>query len=190
MSRAFEVDRYLIRRKFWTFMGASFHVYEGESLLAFTRQKAFKLKEDIRVFEDEAKTKPLLTVQARQIVDFSAAYDMVDESTGTKVGAARRKGWTSILRDAWELLDADDQPVAKIIEDSQGMALVRRFVGPIMPQSFDVKDLADQRIAKLKQRFNPIIHKLEVTLEKPASIDRRLLFGAAVLISAIEGRQG
>lgn len=191
MSALFDLDRYWIRRKFWTFFGASFHVYGADDrLLAFTRQKAFKLKEDIRVFEDEAKTKPLLTVQARQIVDFSAAYDMVDPTQGSKVGAARRKGWTSILRDAWELLDADDQPTATIVEDSRGMALLRRFLSNLIPQRFEVKDAEGRRIATLKQRFNPFIHKLDVTVHEPAAVDPRVLFGAAVLISAIEGRQG
>ncbi len=191
MSTLFDLDRYWIRRKFWTFLGASFHVYTADDrLLAFTRQKAFKLKEDIRVFEDEAKTKPLLTVQARQIVDFSAAYDMVDAAEGSKVGAARRKGWTSILRDSWELLDADDRPTATIVEDSRGMALLRRFLSNLIPQRFEVKDTEGRRIATFKQRFNPLIHKLDVTIHEPAAVDRRVLFGAAVLISAIEGRQG
>ncbi len=191
MNSLFEMNRYWIRRKFWTFLGASFHVYGSDDrMLAFTRQKAFKLKEDIRVFEDEAKTKPLLTIQARKIVDFSAAYDMVDAESGSKVGAARRKGWTSILRDSWELLDADDNPVAKIVEDSRGMALLRRFLSNLIPQRFDVKDLNGTSIATFKQRFNPFIHKLDVTITNPAAIDNRSLFGAAVLISAIEGRQG
>lgn len=191
MSTLFELDQYWIRRKFWSFLGASFHVYSTDDrMLAFTRQKAFKLKEDIRVFEDEAKTKPLLTVQARQIVDFSAAYDIVDTTTGSKVGAARRKGWSSILRDSWELLDANDQPVAKIVEDSRGMALLRRFLTNLVPQRFDVKDMSGRSIATLKQRFNPFIHKLDVTIRDADVLDRRVLFGAAVLISAIEGRQG
>lgn len=189
--RLFELDRYWIRRKFWTLFGASFHVYTADDqLLGFTRQKAFKLKEDIRVFEDEAMSKPLMTVQARQIVDFSAAYDMVDATEGSKVGATRRKGWTSILRDAWEVLDANDQPVASVKEDSGGLALVRRFLTNLVPQRFDVKDMSGRSIATFKQRFNPFIHKLDVTIHDRTAVDPRVLFGAAVLISAIEGRQG
>ena len=191
MNTIFELDRYWIRRKFWTLFGASFHVYDpNDQLLGFTRQKAFKLKEDIRVFEDEAMSKPLLTVQARKIVDFSAAYDMVDAGSGSKVGAARRKGWTSILRDAWEILDADDHPVGKIVEDSGGMALVRRFLTNLVPQRFEVTGANGMPVATFKQRFNPFIHKLDVTIHDGSAIDRRTLFGAAVLISAIEGRQG
>ncbi len=190
MSKLFELDRYWIRRKFLTLFGASFHVYApDDQLLAFTRQKAFKLKEDIRVFEDEAKQVPLLTVQARQIVDFSAAYDMVDAVDGVKVGATRRKGWSSFLRDAWEVLDADDLPVASVVEDSHGMALVRRFVSNLVPQRFEVKDTNGRSIATFKQRFNPFIHKLDVTIHDRNAVDPRAIFGTAVLISAIEGRQ-
>ena len=45
----------------------------------------------------------LLSIQARQIIDFSAAYDVYDGSTGSKVGALKRKGMKSILRDECEI---------------------------------------------------------------------------------------
>ena len=48
---------YLIRRKVFTFFGNKFHVYDGNGdLLLFTKQKAFKLREDIRIFSDETQT--------------------------------------------------------------------------------------------------------------------------------------
>lgn len=185
MTAAFEADQYTIRRKVLKILGASFHVYgPGETLLGFCSQKAFKLKEDIRVFEDEARTKPLLTIRARQAIDFSAAYDIVDETTGQKVGAARRKGFKSILRDSWEVLDANDQVIEKLDEDSTAMALMRRFLTDLIPQTFHLG-----QSATFKQRFNPFVYRLEVSVARGAEIDRRLLLGVAVLIAAIEGRQ-
>ena len=185
MTAAFEADRYTIRRKVLKIFGASFHVRApDESLLGFCAQKAFKLKEDIRVFEDEGKTRPLLTIRARQAIDFSASYDIVDETTGQKVGAARRKGFKSILRDSWEVLDADDRVIDKLDEDSTAMALMRRFLTDLIPQTFQLGS-----VATFKQRFNPIVYRLEVTVDQGAEIDRRLVLGVAVLIAAIEGRQ-
>ncbi len=182
---AFEADSYVLRRKFLKILGASFHVRDGSgNLLAFCAQKAFKLKEDIRVFEDEEKTKPLLTIQARQAIDFSACYDIVDATSGVKVGAARRKGMKSILRDSWEVLDADDHVIDKLEEDSAGMALARRFLSNLIPQTFKLGGGAT-----FKQRFNPFIYSLEVSIHRGAEIDKRLLMGVATLIAAIEGRQ-
>ena len=100
----FDLATYMIRRKFLKIFGASFHVLDDSGqVVAYSKQKAFKLKEDIRIYTDESMATELLTIQARQIVDFSAAYDIVDSGEGRKVGAARRKGFSSLVRDSWEL---------------------------------------------------------------------------------------
>lgn len=187
----FTLDGYRIRRKVLKIFGASFHVYDrNDRVVGFSSQKAFKLKEDIRVYADESRGEELLQIHARQIVDFSAAYDVLDPRDGRKVGAARRKGFSSILRDSWELLDADDRPLAALQEDSRGMALLRRFLTNLVPQSFHLRDAAGREHATLRQRFNPFVYKLEVAVLPDSPLDRRLVFAAAVLIAAIEGRQG
>ena len=184
----FELDHYLIRRKVLKIFGSSFHVYDGEQVVGFSKLKAFRLKEDIRVYASESMGTELLHIHARQIIDFSAAYDILDSETCEKVGAARRKGFSSIVRDSWELLDATDQPIAQLKEDSMGMALIRRFLSNLVPQTFLLDDGAGQPV-RFRQRFNPFIYKLEVDIPPGCAIDRRLIFGAAVLIAAIEGRQ-
>lgn len=182
---AFTAARYTLRRKLLKVLGASFQIFdEDEQLIGFCSQKAFKLKEDIRIFEDEAKTRPLLTIQARQAIDFSASYDIVDETTGQKVGAARRKGLKSILRDSWEVLDADDQVIDKLEEDSMMMATLRRVLSNLIPQSFELEGGAT-----FHQRFNPIIYRLNVEVQEHSEVDRRLILGIATLLAAIEGRQ-
>jgi uncharacterized protein YxjI len=186
----FAADRWRIRRKFWKFLGASFHVYGPDGrVLAYSKQKAFRLREDVRVFTDESMATPLLTIQARQIVDFSAAYDVVDARDGRKVGAARRKGFASLLRDSWEILDEQDRFVARVREDSAGMALLRRFLTNLVPQSFRVEDASGAEVAHLRQRWNPFVYSLEATVPASCPVDRRLLVGTAVLLAAVEGRQ-
>jgi uncharacterized protein YxjI len=191
VTDAFAQDWYRVRRKVFKIFGGAFHVYDRDQhVIAYSKQAAFRLREDIRIFTDESMQTPLLTIQSRQIVDFSAAYDVVDAREGKKVGAARRKGWTSILRDSWELLDANDRPVGKVSEDSAGLALLRRFLTNLVPQRFDVVDPSGRKQADLDQRFNPFVYKLDVTVDSGSTIDRRLVLAAAVLIAAIEGRQG
>src|SRR6185503_13579603 len=44
-------SQYMIRRKVLTLFGAQFHIYNAEGkVVGFSKQKAFKLKEDIRVY--------------------------------------------------------------------------------------------------------------------------------------------
>ena len=53
---------YLIRRKIFTLFGGAFHIYDPTGQLAFySRLKAFKLKEDIRLYTGEdMKTEALV----------------------------------------------------------------------------------------------------------------------------------
>jgi hypothetical protein len=188
---AFRHSKYVVRRKILTLLGASFHVYDtvGQVVL-FSHQKAFKLKEDIRVYTDEQKTTELLTIQARQVLDFSAAYDVIDATSGTKVGALRRRGWKSLLRDAWILLDPMDREIGSIVEDSAVLALIRRTLTNLIPQSYTVT-VEGSVVAEFKQNFNPFLLKLTLDFQNDVSgrLDRRLGLAAAILLCAIEGRQ-
>ncbi len=185
-----EDNRYTIRRKVLSILGQKFHVYDGQgTLIGFSKQKAFKLKEDIRFYTDETMTEEKLLIQARQVIDFAAAYDVVDSATGAKIGACRRKGWTSMLRDSWEILDVNDQLIAKVQEDSAMMALLRRFLSNLIPQRYHIDDTHGVRQANLRVRFNPIIYKMDIEIEADATVHRGLILATGILLAAIEGRQ-
>src|SRR3954451_14818176 len=99
-AAAFAHDRFVARRKVLTLFSPEFHFYDMQgTVIGFLKQKAFKLREDIRLYTDESKTKELLHIQARKIIDFSSAYDVVDSATQQKVGALKRCGLKSILKD-------------------------------------------------------------------------------------------
>ncbi|MEM6560735.1 MAG: hypothetical protein AAF656_03970 [Planctomycetota bacterium] len=193
MQDVFALDRFVIRRKVFKLFGGAFHVYdEAENLVGYSKQKAFKLKEDIRLFRDESMSEPLLVIGARNVIDFSAAYDVIDPRTNEHAGTLRRKGLKSMLRDSWEILDANQTLIGKVEEDSTMKALVRRVgdVGWLFPQAFH-GDVGGQTVFAAKQRFNPFVAKIDVDFSPDTGrlLDRRLGLGAAVLLAAIEGRQ-
>jgi len=184
------LQSYTIRRKVLKLFGAGFHVFDAnEKVVAYSNQKAFKLREDIRVYTDESMTTQLLLIKAQKIIDFSSAYGVLDPQESQTVGVARRKGWRSILRDSWELLDQNGATVGKLTEDSMVMALARRFLSNLIPQKFILKTPEGRQQALFRVHFNPFIYKLSVAVEPGCLIDRRLVFATAVLIAAIEGRQ-
>ena len=190
----FDYPRYIVRRQVFKILGAAFHVYdEAGNLVMYSKQKAFKLKEDIRLYSDESMKVELLTITARSVIDFSAAYDVIDPLAKQKVGALRRKGWSSLARDSWVLLNARDQEIGTVMEDSMLAALVRRFVDAaslVMPQKFHV-DVGGQTVCTFQQNFNPFVRKLTVdfTHDQRGALDKRLGLAAAILLSAIEGKQ-
>ncbi len=194
IDNCFSHDAYLIRQKFWKLFGAAFHIYDAQGNLVFySKQKAFKLREDIRLYADESMRMELLTIQARNIIDFSASYDVTDPLTGEKVGALRRKGLRSLMRDQWLVLDPNDVEICVIEEDSLFKALVRRlieFATIFMPQRYTGK-VGDREVCRFRQNFNPFIKKvsLDFSADHDDLLDRRLGVAAAVLLCAIEGRQ-
>lgn len=190
MNPAFSFDRYMLKRQVFALTGKFRYFDPSGRLVLFSEQKMFKWREDIRVYSDESKTQEVLMIKARQIIDFSAAYDVVDSASGQKVGALRRKGLSSILRDEWEILDANDQVIAKVIEDSMGLALLRRFLTNLVPQNYDIL-MGETRVGDLKQPFNPFVYNLDVdfSMDINRRLDRRLGLAAGILLAAIEGRQ-
>ena len=60
-------ERYTIRRRLFVFAGASFDVSDAEGRpVAFCRQKAFRLKEDLRLFTDPQQSGELLAIRAQR----------------------------------------------------------------------------------------------------------------------------
>jgi uncharacterized protein YxjI len=191
MSLIFQGNQYLLKRQVFALTG-KFRVYDPSgSLLLFSEQKMFRLREDIRVFADEAKTQEILQIKARQIVDFSAAYDVIDSAANQKVGTLRRKGLKSILRDEWEVLDVNDNVIGLLFEDSMGLAMLRRILlGSLLPQNYDIT-LGETRVADLKQRFNIFSYQLDLdfSMDTGNKLDRRVGIAAGILLAAIEGKQ-
>jgi hypothetical protein len=180
---------YTIRKKVLTIFGAKFHIYDtNQKLLGFSEQKAFKLKEDIRVYTDESKSDERVVIKARSIIDFGAAYDVHDSKQQKKVGTLKRKGWSSIVRDSWIVMDENDREIGMIQEDSMAMALLRRFVN-LIPQKFHLSDKAGTELASFRQHFNPFIFRLTVTIYDGCPVSPLLVLAAGVLLVAVEGRQ-
>lgn len=181
---------YVAKKALFSFMGSSFRLFDSSGNLAFfVKQKAFKLKEEITVFADEAMQDAQLRIKARSIMDVSATYDVTDANTGETVGALQRKGLKSLIRDEWAVLDTDGAEVGKVLEDSGALAILRRFF-PIIPQTFNVS-IGDKQVGVIKQQFNPFIlaYDVDFTAASNDDIDPRLVVASVVLLLAIEGRQ-
>lgn len=191
MNPIFQFPTYLLKRQAIALTG-KFRVYDPAGrLVMFSEQKMFRLREDIRVYDSEDKSREVLSIKARQIMDFSAAYDVVDTELNQKVGVLRRKGLRSILRDEWEVLDANDRLIGQLFEDSIPLALLRRLVlGSWLPQNYDMT-VGDTRVADLRQNFNLFRYELNLdfSMDTTNRVDRRVGIAAGVLLAAVEGKQ-
>ena len=191
MLSTFQQPNFVLRRQVLALTG-KFRIYAPDGRLAFySQQKMFRLKEDIRVYTDESMQQEVLYIQARQIIDFAAAYDVIDSTSRELVGTWRRKGLRSMVRDEWELLDRSGRPAGTLQEDNMTMALLRRFIfGKWMPQNYDVL-MQNRRVADLRQRFNLLRYELDLdfSMDQQGLFDHRLGIAGAILLATIEGRQ-
>ncbi len=186
-AAVFQQDSFVARQKIFT-LAPKFIFFDQEGkVLAFLRKKVFSWKDDIRVFTDETQSFELLRIKGRQIIDFGASFDVTDSIAGQKVGTLKRRGWKSILRAEWDILDANEMEMGKIREDSAFLAVVRRLVGQLIPQGYTF-ELHGRTVGKAQRTWNIFIPAMRVdfTDDPGKSLDRRLIVAAIVLLMTVE----
>lgn len=186
-------EQFTVRRKVFKILGASFHVYDRSgAVVGYCQQKAFKLREDIRLFTSEAKDEELLTMKARSVIDFGVTFD-ITLPNGESIGSLRRKGMKSILRDSWLLYSPEGREIGTMREDSGAMAILRRLheaFAMFSPQKFEITKADGTHVATLRTHFNIFVYRLGVAIHtEDEEIDELMVLAAACLIAAIEGRQ-
>ncbi|MEM7725058.1 MAG: hypothetical protein AAF208_01640 [Cyanobacteria bacterium P01_A01_bin.45] len=75
-------------------------------LVFYVKQKRFKLKEEITVYADVEKVKPLYYIKADRIIDFSAAYNF-SNANGTHIGSVKRRGLKSLWKARYDIFDGE-----------------------------------------------------------------------------------
>lgn len=186
----FNDQKYYLRRQIINLLGAKLTVTDNQgNVVLFAHQKAFKLKEDIRLYSDQTMQTTLMTITARRMLDIATTYDVNDVS-GNRIGSLKRDLVSAIARDTWVIMDPNDQQVAMVKEDSMALALVRRYLLNIIPQNYDIL-MGQEKVADFKQNFNPFVLKMELdfSFDKSGKLNRQLGIAAAVLLTFIEGRQ-
>jgi len=187
----FSHSTYLVRKKLFSLLGSKFHIYGPDGQLVFySKMKPLRLREDIGLYTGEDMQNEVLSIKARNIIDFSATYDVIDSGSREKIGALKRRGFKSILKDEWILFDNEDREIGFIKEDSRLFAFLRRFMSNMIPQEFHgyVKGTP---VCTFKQHFNPFVLKISADFSGDVNglLDKRLGIAAAVLLCGIEGRQ-
>ncbi|NOU98540.1 hypothetical protein [Paenibacillus planticolens] len=192
MNPKFNHHKFVVRKQILSLVGAKIDIFDmNEKPILFSKMKAFKLKEDIRIYGDETMQECLISIQARSVIDFSATFDVVDVETGSKIGSLRRKGVKSIFKDEWAILNSSESEIGLVKEDKVLLALLRRFLTNLIPQHYNV-EMNGITVAEFKQNFNPFVQKLKLdfSADHNDKLDRRLGLAAAVLLIAVEGKQG
>ena len=181
---------YRIRKKTLT-VGNKYWIedYNG-NVLGFSKQKLFKLKEDIRIYSDESMSQELFRIGQQQIMDVWGNFAVVDASTNTHLGYIKRKALMSgFIKDEWEIYNAANQQIGRIYE-STGRGLARKYtpfgVGKLIPEKTTL-ELYGRPVAEINQKFKIIGDIWELNCQYvPPELDRRILLSCILLMGMIE----
>ncbi len=170
------------------------------NVLAYVRQKMFKLKEEIIIYNNESKSEINYKIRADRWIDFSAAYAFFD-SDGTSFGKIARKGWRSIWKAKYELIDenekiqyhiTEENAFVKVMDGLLGeIPILNMFTGYLFNPTYIVQDLSGNIIVRLKKK--PSFFGREFELIKVGQMDSddddRIMLGLMMMI-LLERRRG
>jgi len=88
----------------------------GETV-CYVKQKLFKLKELVNVFEDPSRQKKLCEIKADRIIDWSASYHFYD-ANGESFGSVKRRGLRSMWKAHYEVYDEQESHQGTITEEN------------------------------------------------------------------------
>ena len=145
-----------------TTLSSDFNITDRHgNYVAYVREKMFKLKEDVIVFNDESKSQELFRIKADRWLDFNASYSMTDLSTHKNFGRLARKGMRSIWKTQYDIIDGNEKIKFQINEDNAWIKIWDSFVGEIpiigmftgyfLNPSYTVKDASGKEYFKLKK---------------------------------------
>ena len=183
----FAHTHYTVKQSFWAIFGRSTRVFSPDGMLvAFIKRPLFKWKDEQTIYADEAQTQPLLFIKARKAIAINMVRDVFDANTGELVGSIKSRGWKSILRDTWDVLDPHEQPVGMMQED--GSSIMRRLF-PILLGKWKI-ELQGQMVAYVKQvfRFFAKEYTLDMSMNQ-GRLDPRFAMALAVLALQAESRR-
>ena len=145
-----------------TTLSSDFNIPDSAgNYVAYVREKIFKLKDDVIVYNDESKTEELFRIQANQWIDFNASFSISDLVNKKNFGRLARKGMRSIWKSQYDVLDANDVVKYQINEDNAWIKVLDGIVGEIpvvgmftgyfLNPSYTVKDSSGREYFKLKK---------------------------------------
>lgn len=161
--------------------------------VAYVRQKMFKLKEAITVYNDTSKAQVLFTIKANRWLDWSAVYSMLD-ADGIEIGKIARKGWQSMWKAEYDIIDQHEKLQYKVQEASiwtrigdslmGDIPIVGFFTGYMFHPTYNVSDINGDIVVRLKKK--PSFFGKEFEVEKVSDINKddkeRVMLGLMMMI--------
>lgn len=165
---------------------------KGEEI-AYVKQKLFKLKEAITVFENSSQAAALYKINANQWIDWSASY-VFTEADGKALGRMGRKGARSLWKATYDIFDDHDKPEFRV-EEANAFAKVMDglfsqvpilglFTGYVFNPKYNVTDSSGQIVGVFTKEasFLGTKFRLDSTADLSEDEKERLILGLMMMV--------
>ena len=165
-----------------------------EQVVCCVKQQAFRLREDVTIFGDEAQTKPVCRIQADRIIDFSASYN-ITLPDGRAAGSVRRAGMRSLWNATYGIHDARGVQVGTIHEENpwvkalDGLVSEIPFVGMVAPMfinpAYLVEMPAGSVLLRVQKQPSLLEHRFQIEQKRAVSPDQEWLVIPSVMMMVL-----
>jgi len=165
-------------------------------VLTFVVGVGLSPKRHINFYADESRTDLLLKVlQDKKWTPITATYTVLTPE-GTLLGRMSKNYLYNIIRKKWSVFDPEKRPILIAREDSLILSLLRRFLGPLfglLRTNFVLLTPGLDGHEQIRGEFNRKLtlfdrYVLDVSRDRPRTIDRRLAVALGVLLDTGEHR--
>ncbi len=168
--------------------------------IAYVRQKMFKLKEEVVVYNNDSKSEAKYKIKANKWLDFSSVYAF-SNFQNEQMGSIARKGLVSLWKARYEIYDANKQQLFAIQEDNGWIKLIDFFIGGIpvlnfftgylFNPSYSLKTMDQTPLVRLKKDSSFFGRRFKIS--KLSEIDEKhedvIMLGLMMMI-LLERRRG
>ena len=161
--------------------------------IAYVRQKMLKLVEEVQVFNNESRTELQYTIKADRWLDFTATYTFTNRQ-GYEVGKIVRKGWASLWKAHYEILDEhhntdliirEENPWTKVFDSMLGeLPVIGMLTGYFFNPAYILTRPDGTQVVRLKKEASFFGRRF--TIDKLAEFEtgeeERIVLGLMMLL--------
>ena len=151
------------------------------AIIAIAQQKRLAFKEKVTFFEDEARTRPVFSFKARNIMELAAVYDVFD-AAGTPIGFFQKDFAASLMRSSFHFVTPGVDAYGN--ERNQVVAVLRRLIDLPFSFHFDFTEKSTGRLVMSSERQFSLRDRYTVTVPD-SRIDFRVAAAMAVGLDAL-----
>ena len=166
--------------------------------VAYLRKKKFRLKEDVRVYEDENQSRLRFRLKADRVVDFGASYT-VSGSGGRPLGAVRQRGVRSLWKSTYEISDPsgkvigvihEENPFVKVLDSLAEALPFADALGGLFFNPAYLVDLGGETVLRMKKERSVFESRFRLDKLGDFSEEEDLLFASLMMVLLLERDRG